>query len=139
LVRALNLSSREYEPSTINKKTIADFTRVVEEMGILEREPVADKRALVGRLMPTIGPCGITLARACSRLARARPPAGDWLAKPEFNGSAGLLHYIRIVPGLSLPALLKNGPSSPPVLGPFLCRTHQRGQPGAVAAESGIV
>jgi hypothetical protein len=26
------------EPSTINEKTIADFTRVVEETGILERE-----------------------------------------------------------------------------------------------------
>jgi hypothetical protein len=29
--------SREPEPSTINEKTIADFTRVVEETGILER------------------------------------------------------------------------------------------------------
>jgi hypothetical protein len=32
---------REPEPSTINEKTIADFTRVVEQMGILE--PRADK------------------------------------------------------------------------------------------------
>ena len=30
---------REPEPSTINEKTIADFTRVVEQAGILEREP----------------------------------------------------------------------------------------------------
>ena len=29
---------REPEPSTINEKTIADFTRVVEQMGILERQ-----------------------------------------------------------------------------------------------------
>ncbi len=29
--------SREPEPSTINEKTIADFTRVVEQTGILER------------------------------------------------------------------------------------------------------
>jgi hypothetical protein len=28
--------SREPEPSTINEKTIADFTRVVEQTGILE-------------------------------------------------------------------------------------------------------
>jgi hypothetical protein len=34
---------REPEPSTINEKTIADFTRVVEQTGILEREPRADK------------------------------------------------------------------------------------------------
>jgi hypothetical protein len=26
-------------PSTINEKTIVDFARVVEQMGILEREP----------------------------------------------------------------------------------------------------
>jgi hypothetical protein len=31
--------SREPEPSTINEKTIADFTRVVEQTGILERSP----------------------------------------------------------------------------------------------------
>ncbi len=30
---------REPEPSTINEKTIADLTRVVEQTGILEREP----------------------------------------------------------------------------------------------------
>jgi hypothetical protein len=30
---------REPEPSTINEKTIADFTRVVEQTGILKREP----------------------------------------------------------------------------------------------------
>jgi hypothetical protein len=34
---------REPEPSTINEKTIADFTRVVDETGILEREPPAEK------------------------------------------------------------------------------------------------
>ena len=31
--------SREAEPSIINEKTIADFTRVVEQTGILEQEP----------------------------------------------------------------------------------------------------
>jgi hypothetical protein len=31
------LQPREPEPSTINEKTIADFTRVVEQTGILER------------------------------------------------------------------------------------------------------
>jgi len=30
--------SREAEPSIINEKTVADFTRVVEQIGILERE-----------------------------------------------------------------------------------------------------
>jgi hypothetical protein len=30
---------REPEPSTINEKTIADFTRVVEQTGILAQEP----------------------------------------------------------------------------------------------------
>jgi hypothetical protein len=29
---------REPEPSTINKKTVADFTRVVEQTNILERD-----------------------------------------------------------------------------------------------------
>jgi len=29
---------REPEPSTINKKTVADFTRVVEQTDILERD-----------------------------------------------------------------------------------------------------
>jgi hypothetical protein len=33
--------SRELEPSTINETTIADFTRVVEQTGILERGPRA--------------------------------------------------------------------------------------------------
>jgi hypothetical protein len=32
---------REAEPSMINEKTIADFTRVVEQTGILESEPLA--------------------------------------------------------------------------------------------------
>jgi hypothetical protein len=32
---------REPEPSIINEKTIADFTRVVEQMGILDGEPAA--------------------------------------------------------------------------------------------------
>jgi hypothetical protein len=37
--------SREPEPSTINEKTIAGiFTRVVEETGILEREPRASTK-----------------------------------------------------------------------------------------------
>ena len=31
------------EPSIIDEKTIADFTRVVEQTGILEREPLADE------------------------------------------------------------------------------------------------
>lgn len=35
--------SREPEPSTINEKTIADFTRVVEQTGILEQEPAPAK------------------------------------------------------------------------------------------------
>jgi len=30
---------REAEPPTINEKTIADFMRVVEQTGILERKP----------------------------------------------------------------------------------------------------
>jgi hypothetical protein len=34
--------SKEPEPS-INEKTIADFARAVEQTGILEREPLADK------------------------------------------------------------------------------------------------
>jgi hypothetical protein len=35
--------SREPEPSTINEKTIADFTRVLEQTGILEQEPAPEK------------------------------------------------------------------------------------------------
>jgi hypothetical protein len=34
---------RAPEPSTINDKTIADFTRVVEQTGILQRESATDK------------------------------------------------------------------------------------------------
>jgi hypothetical protein len=34
---------REPEPSTINEKTIADFTRVVEQTGILARDEAAGK------------------------------------------------------------------------------------------------
>ncbi len=34
--------SREAEPSTINDKTIADFTRVVEQTGILARGRAPD-------------------------------------------------------------------------------------------------
>jgi hypothetical protein len=30
---------REPEPSIINEKTVADFTRVVEQTALLEREP----------------------------------------------------------------------------------------------------
>jgi hypothetical protein len=33
---------REPEPSTINEKTIADFTRVVEQAGILKSKSPAD-------------------------------------------------------------------------------------------------
>jgi hypothetical protein len=33
--------SREAEPSTLNEKTIADFTRVVERTGILKPTPPA--------------------------------------------------------------------------------------------------
>jgi hypothetical protein len=37
--------SREPEPSTINEKTIADFTRVFEQTGILEcKQPVDEAR-----------------------------------------------------------------------------------------------
>ena len=36
---------KEPEPSIINEKTVADFTRVVEQMGILERRPAADDAA----------------------------------------------------------------------------------------------
>jgi hypothetical protein len=31
--------SKEPEPSIINEKTVADFTRVVEQTGILDRQP----------------------------------------------------------------------------------------------------
>jgi hypothetical protein len=34
----------ELEPSTINEKTVADFTRVVEQTGILERPASEDDR-----------------------------------------------------------------------------------------------
>ena len=37
--------SREPQPSIINEKTIADFTRVVEQTGILEREVAPAKEA----------------------------------------------------------------------------------------------
>jgi hypothetical protein len=33
------------EPSTINEKTVADFTRVVEQTGILDRKPPAVEAA----------------------------------------------------------------------------------------------
>ena len=36
---------REPEPSTINEKTVADFTRVVEQTGILVREAAARKKS----------------------------------------------------------------------------------------------
>ena len=35
--------SREPQPSIVNEKTIADFTRVVKQTGILERQPAAAK------------------------------------------------------------------------------------------------
>lgn len=34
--------SRENQPSTINAKTVADFTRVVEQTGILDAAPALD-------------------------------------------------------------------------------------------------
>jgi hypothetical protein len=33
---------REPEPSTINERTVADFTRVVGQTGILERKPAGE-------------------------------------------------------------------------------------------------
>ena len=36
---------REPEPSTVKEKTVADFTRVVEQTGILERDVVPTKEA----------------------------------------------------------------------------------------------
>ena len=38
----ITLPPREAEQSTINEKTIADFARVVEQTGILERKPDVD-------------------------------------------------------------------------------------------------
>jgi hypothetical protein len=35
----------EPEPSTINEKTVADFARVLEQTGILDRKPPADEAA----------------------------------------------------------------------------------------------
>jgi hypothetical protein len=34
---------QEHEPSIINEKTVADFTRVVEQTGILDRQPRSPK------------------------------------------------------------------------------------------------
>ena len=34
---------REPEPSIINEKTVADFTRVVEQTGILKRAPSTER------------------------------------------------------------------------------------------------
>jgi hypothetical protein len=45
---------REPEPSIINEKTIADFTRVVEQMGILERERLADEAPDSPRSAPAL-------------------------------------------------------------------------------------
>jgi hypothetical protein len=47
--------SREPDPSTINEKTIADFTRAVEQMGILQRatdatESIRRQRRAISRL-----------------------------------------------------------------------------------------
>jgi hypothetical protein len=36
--------SRQPEPSTVNEKTISDFTRVVEQTGILEATAAPDTR-----------------------------------------------------------------------------------------------
>jgi hypothetical protein len=57
--------SREAEPAIINEKTIADFTRVVEQTGILEREPAATEsiRRLVERgLKAKVEPANIKLS-----------------------------------------------------------------------------
>jgi hypothetical protein len=35
--------SNEPEPSTVNERTVADFTRVVEQTGILDRQPRSPK------------------------------------------------------------------------------------------------
>jgi hypothetical protein len=37
------IRQRDPEPSIINEKTVADFTRVVEQTGILERQPRSAK------------------------------------------------------------------------------------------------
>jgi hypothetical protein len=36
---------KEPEPSVNNEKTVADFTRLVEQTGVLERHPPADDAA----------------------------------------------------------------------------------------------
>jgi hypothetical protein len=36
--------TREPEPSIVNEKAIADFTRVVEQTGILDGEPIANEK-----------------------------------------------------------------------------------------------
>jgi hypothetical protein len=43
---AARLEPRAAEPSIINEKTIADFTRVVEPTGILERQSPANKESV---------------------------------------------------------------------------------------------
>jgi hypothetical protein len=44
---------REPEPSTINEKTVADFTRVVEQTGILMRDATASHPDAAGHLKPS--------------------------------------------------------------------------------------
>ena len=44
---------REPEPSTVNEKTIADFTRVVEQTGILEGRPTRTVRQAI-LLQPSV-------------------------------------------------------------------------------------
>jgi hypothetical protein len=46
---------REPEPSTINEKTIADFTLVVEQTGILDCEPAVKEAT---RQPDAVGCCG---------------------------------------------------------------------------------
>ena len=85
------------EPSIIDEKTIADFTRVVEQTGILEREPLADEgpqggpaasgavrpralksstRGVVGGLMVASGE-GATIIAVIRCVAPARPRSLD--------------------------------------------------------------
>jgi hypothetical protein len=49
---------REPEPSTIDEKKIADFTRVVEQAGILEREPATRQNERGRQLRRGLSPLG---------------------------------------------------------------------------------
>jgi hypothetical protein len=70
--------ARLLEPSTINKKTIADFTRVVEQTGILEPSRAAFLRVL---LLLSISGCA-------------------WLAGPKGRNMSGATHQFSIPPSL---------------------------------------